>query len=198
MKIFPGNLIHCGRKSNPRNGTVLALFRSKTNEIFVGTAGHVITGAGKYPKSTNIYQDNLKVAKFNNKLPKGKFDYVDFLLAKIDEMEPPVDWSNRIDNSPVLLNEISHPIVGQELLMKGAKTTTRGIVDSIDKYRRYRYNFIIKWIDKSPKEWDSGAPWYTDNGNLVGMHLGVLAGNISKARVLYLSEVASYYEISLA
>jgi len=193
MNLNPGSPISGSKK---RPGTLLAFFRSNENidDVYLASAGHVIKPDFQYPSYTNIYYGDSVIGRHERGCPAAKLSNVDFLLAKINNQD---EWSNEVPSNGTAISRILSPNIGQEVNLFGRHTSTSGKIIDVDKEGVGMYNFLIEFIGESPREGDSGAPWFTDSGELVGMHLGVLRGNSRVLRALYLSPLIEYYDIEL-
>lgn len=193
MEVSPGTAINCGRKGNYRKGSVLAFFLNSENEVFVASAAHVITGQRPI-KTTHLKNaGGESVATYRSGSPKYKIRYVDFLLGSINSK---VKWTNRVANTGTKLNGIAAPSVGQEIYLVGRNASYKGVVSEVLEGKRYRHSFVIECIGKRPRGGDSGAPWFTEDGKLIGIH--VAAYRRSSVRAHYLTEIMDHYQLVLA
>jgi len=193
MVIAPGVAVNCGDKSKPRKGSILAVFTGPKNELFIASSAHVISG-NKPIKSVQLRSVNgRKIADYHSGRPKKKLKYVDFLIGSF---ETDVEWSNQVVSTDVKLVGIAAPYVGQELRLMGRNGSYQGQVSKILAGGRYRYSFAIECIGNRPEVGDSGAPWFTKDGQLVGIHTAALSDTAVRAHQLV--EVIDHYKLTVA
>ena len=190
---YPGATIQA--RGVPGFGSILGYFRSAENGgLYLGSAGHVIAGRDRYPRRTRIEHQGETIADYRRGQPGRRIRYVDILFA---ELRAEHVGTNAIPNQTLVMRNVVAPEVGMRLRLFGARTQTDGLIEGIGIRGLGRYSLAIRYTGDPAIGGDSGAPWVSDAGELVCMHLGGIPNDPGAARALYLTEVLHYYSLVL-
>lgn len=194
--------IEAGDKRSPRKGSIGAIVtcQSDPSGFYLMSAYHVLAGIHKPPKAVVRLVDGTEIAQYIRKYPASKMSNIDVAFAKLYDT---VNFSNTVIDSPATLNSISTPAIDDQLSLTGRSTmfTTGTVVDVSERIKHHpnKFSVVIEASNESPREGDSGAPWFDEAENsLLAMHLGKVKYSEGKYHALWLQRIIDSYGIELA